>query len=396
MNRMFFVDIAAECKRLKCTPSVWSNEEMTFFVQQKVFNSIPQEGLETYFARKFTYEKAERRAELFREFVESVMYKYLATVEAGRDYEAAVELAREAKLEKVLQSEALGGKAEWSLADFLDETVWHECGGQTGLKEISKKFLTLIVAGGQKAKPVNPVCTVCGELKWIHKGDRLNLAYIACKCDGTEAVDVDQKDINGRRDLRGESETERAPKRTRGFSDDLDPTCHGIFETYERKCKQIDTRFRDLSTKEIVKKLLGRSMQQVQHVLRGARSAHCPARTRSAPTCAHVPQVCADSDDEALGAPSQAEVGVTGPQGGRLLVCLLVRAEQAGEDTFLADGVKAFLEKQAPKVVLFPAAKLCLEKALKFLPVLERGLAKHAAAAAGRSDQGPELDFGDD
>eukprot|EP00966_Prymnesium_polylepis_P070262 1633402-Prymnesium_polylepis.1 len=60
-------------------------------------------------------------------------------------------------------------------------------------------------------------------------------------------------------------------------------------------------------------------MQQVQHVLRGARSAHCPARTRSAPTCAQVPQVCANSDDEALGAPSQAEVGVTGPQGGRLL-----------------------------------------------------------------------------
>eukprot|EP00966_Prymnesium_polylepis_P026593 613524-Prymnesium_polylepis.1 len=75
-----------------------------------------------YFTRKFTYEKAERRAELFREFVESVMYKYLATVEAGRDYEAAVELAREAKLEKVLQSEALGGKPEWSLDDFLDET----------------------------------------------------------------------------------------------------------------------------------------------------------------------------------------------------------------------------------------------------------------------------------
>ena len=165
MNRMFFVDIAAECKRLKCTPSEWSNAEMTFFVQQKVFNSIPQEGLEMYFTRKFTYEKAERRAELFREFVESVMYKYLATVGAGRDYVAAVELAREAKLEKVLQSEALGGKAEWSLADFLDETVWHECCGQTGLKEISKKFLTLIVAGGQKAKPVNPVCTVCGELK---------------------------------------------------------------------------------------------------------------------------------------------------------------------------------------------------------------------------------------
>ena len=106
--------------------------------------------------------------------------------------------------------------------------------------------------------------------------------------------------------------------------------------------------------------------------------------------------MCTDSDDEVLGAPSQAAVGVTGEQGGRLLVCLLVRAEQAGRDAFLADGVKAFLEKQAPKVVLYPAAKLCVEKALKFLPVLERGLAKHAAAAAERSDQGPELNFGDD
>jgi hypothetical protein len=138
MNKMFFVDIATECKRLKCTPSEWSNAEMTFFVQQKVFNSIPQEGLEMYFTRKFTYEKAERRAELFRVFVESVMYKYLATVEAGRDYEAAVELAREAKLEKVLQSEALGGKPDWSLDDFLDvrrsQTIergassWFYCG----------------------------------------------------------------------------------------------------------------------------------------------------------------------------------------------------------------------------------------------------------------------------
>jgi hypothetical protein len=49
------------------------------------------------------------------------------------------------------------------------ETVWHECGGQAGLKEVSKKFITLIAAGGQKVKPVNPICDVCDELKWIHK-----------------------------------------------------------------------------------------------------------------------------------------------------------------------------------------------------------------------------------
>jgi hypothetical protein len=73
---------------------------MTFFVQQKVFNSIPQEGLEMYFTRKFTYEKAPRRAELTQVFIESVMYKYLATVEAGRDYEAAFVLAQEKKNEE--------------------------------------------------------------------------------------------------------------------------------------------------------------------------------------------------------------------------------------------------------------------------------------------------------
>ena len=55
-------------------------------------------------------------------------------------------------------------------------------------------------------------------------------------------------------------------------------------------------------------------------------------------------------------------------------------------------GVAAFLEKQKPKVALFPAAKLCIEKAIKFLPKLEAGL---AAMVAGRAE-GPELDFGSD
>jgi hypothetical protein len=120
VNKMFFVDIAAECKRLKCTPSLWTHAEMVHFVQNKMFNSIPQEGLELYFTRKFTYETAARRAELIQQFIESVMYKYLAVVASGRDYDAAVELAKEAKLDKVLQSEALGGKPEWTLDDFLN------------------------------------------------------------------------------------------------------------------------------------------------------------------------------------------------------------------------------------------------------------------------------------
>ena len=95
-NPVFFDTIASECKRLKCTPSVWTRSEMVYFVHQKVFNTIPQEGLENYLTRKMSFVKKEERAQFFQEFVESVLYKYLATVDAGRDSDAAMELAREA------------------------------------------------------------------------------------------------------------------------------------------------------------------------------------------------------------------------------------------------------------------------------------------------------------
>ena len=139
----------------------------------------------------------------------------------------------------------------------------------------------------------------------------------------------------------------------------------GISQTYQRKCQQIDQRFPGKSPKEIVKALLGRGAQQA----------------------------ALDSDDEADGdASTSTPVGVTGEQGGRLLTCFLLRAQRAGDVSFLADGVAAFLEKQKPKVALFPAAKLCIEKAIKFLPKLEAGL---AAMVAGQAE-GPELDFGSD
>ena len=68
----------------------------------------------------------------------------------------------------MLQNTDLGGKAEWTLADFLDPAVWDECGGRAGLKEVSKKFITLIAAGG-KEQPLDVVCGTCHELKFIHK-----------------------------------------------------------------------------------------------------------------------------------------------------------------------------------------------------------------------------------
>ena len=107
-----------------------------------------------------------------------------------------------------------------------------------------------------------------------------------------------------------------------------------------------------------------------------------------------------DEEDEGEGSASTSQrasqrVGVTGEQGGRLLTCFLVRAERAGDVSFLADGVAAFLEKQLPKVALYPAAKLFIEKAIKFLPKLNAAFAAARAAAAGPS-AGPELDFGSD
>ena len=75
-NRMFFTNVAAECKRLKCTPAVWTHDEMTYFTTQKVFNSIPQKGIERYLQRKWLGVRgADNTLALFKEFVESVLYK---------------------------------------------------------------------------------------------------------------------------------------------------------------------------------------------------------------------------------------------------------------------------------------------------------------------------------
>ena len=68
----------------------------------------------------------------------------------------------------MLQNPGLGGKAEWTLNYLLDPTVWDECGGRAGLKDVSQTFMTLLAAGG-KEQPLDVVCDTCGELKFIHK-----------------------------------------------------------------------------------------------------------------------------------------------------------------------------------------------------------------------------------
>eukprot|EP00966_Prymnesium_polylepis_P231094 5347856-Prymnesium_polylepis.1 len=98
------------------------------------------------------------------------------------------------------------------------------------------------------------------------------------------------------------------------------------------------------------------------------------------------------------GSSASGSVGVTGEQGGRLLTCLLVRATELDDPpSFLRDGVLSFLSKQLPKTEMFPAAKLCIQKAIKFLPKLQQCLIYQAAARArAGAAAGPDLDFGSD
>jgi hypothetical protein len=86
-------------------------------------------------------------------------------------------------------------------------------------------------------------------------------------------------------------------------------------------------------------------------------------------------------------------VPVTGKQGGRLLACYLLSLEQAG--TGPSVGTEGWLEAQKPRFMLHPAQKSCIEQALKFLPKLKAGLAKHAASDAAEDEDPPEPHFSD-
>ena len=91
-------------------------------------------------------------------------------------------------------------------------------------------------------------------------------------------------------------------------------------------CSQvIATRYPELEPKAVVSKLLGSDIDTDDH-----------------------------EDDES--------VGVTGKQGGRLLACYLFSVKDDAALTFLAQGIKAWLEAQLPKyAVVHPVQTSCLK-----------------------------------
>ena len=130
-----------------------------------------------------------------------------------------------------------------------------------------------------------------------------------------------------------------------------------MYQTYMRKLGQIENRYPDMAPKAILRKLLGSDTTRDEEQVLSSRSAP----------------------------------PVTGEQGGRLLACYLYSLELAGEGP--SAGAHTWLEAQQPHFALYPAQKLCLEKALKFLPKLKECLAARSSAG---EDTLPEPVFDSD
>ena len=89
-----------------------------------------------------------------------------------------------------------------------------------------------------------------------------------------------------------------------------------------------------------------------------------------------------------------ATIFMTGEVGGKLLACYLHSVQEKESAAFIskAGGIKAWLEKQLPKYngpIQFPAQKLCIEHAIKYVPKLVAGLAEASQTV-------PEPDFSSD
>lgn len=128
-NPQFFLSIAVAVKDCEGTERNWQNEDMTFFVQQRLFGGIPQYAVEKWIQREFlTIKGAANLKEKRADVIQNFMYKYLSTCDAGVDFESSLSLAAKANLGAVLQCRALGGYPEWTVEEFLVRDPWDDNG----------------------------------------------------------------------------------------------------------------------------------------------------------------------------------------------------------------------------------------------------------------------------
>ena len=199
------------------------------------------------------------------------------------------------------------------------------------MTEAAIEMLTVIACLGRE-KPLQPYCKTCQMLVCEHRGDGSNVKFVACMCSAEE-VSPSNAAWSG-----AQSNTTNAQKRTRGFDSELDPTQHGVQETFGNKMKKIEERYPGLEPKLILKKLLGADL----------------------------------SIDEPI--PDGRGTAVTGRQGGKMLACYLYSLEKAS-DAFLngvpdSETAEGWLKAVQPKFALCPPQKCCIAEALRFLPKL--------------------------
>ena len=138
-SKAFFVKISDEVRRCEGVERDFTRDDMLHFVQEVLFNGLTQKTIEQWVQRSTLHLKGEALVAFQKNLVENVMYRYLACAESGADYESVKTLCIKANVPAVLQCTLLGGKAEWTLEDFLSEDAWEQLGGKGGLRIASKR-----------------------------------------------------------------------------------------------------------------------------------------------------------------------------------------------------------------------------------------------------------------
>jgi hypothetical protein len=360
----FFKLVAQQVKDLEATSQLWTRKEIVKLFHNRVLGGIGQEGLKRYLQKNLAGLAGDELDAATREFVASIIYRFFASAKGGVHPEAAMALAKKAELESVLHCKIIGGNPAWDIAEFVNPEVWAACGEQAGMAQVSRKFMTLLACGARDP-PINPICPDCEELTCMHSGDRLNVKVIACACQREAASAANASKRKAPEDKGTQGGAKRRP--TKSFEAELDPNgAHNMSRIYNERIEKIKKRYPETEPKAILKKLLGKDVSVDDPIPDGRASS------------------------------SSSDVGVTGEQGGRLLACYLFHLEcdtgtsEDISDILQVESAEQWLAKAEPRVLLMPAARLCVQKAKAFLPKLKAGL-----RAAAESSPDEEGDFGD-
>jgi hypothetical protein len=116
----FFSIVAQEVKSIECTHQMWAREELKRMFHDCVLGGICQNALKLYLQRKFkkTTTKEERLA-VQKDFVQNIIFRFMATAKAGIDHDAALVLAGKSQLGAILQSRVLGGRPAWDVSTMM-------------------------------------------------------------------------------------------------------------------------------------------------------------------------------------------------------------------------------------------------------------------------------------